>query len=298
MSINTLSNRDLVDNIRSVEPVSQELVDEYYCRCISIYLDFIGIHWHTGYYLDDGKEVSPADQDRMIQCIADSIELGEQDRVLDVGCGIGGTACYLAREYGCEVNGLTPVVAQQKTAFQIIERFGVKNLVSIDLGHASLLPYPDNSFDVVLFFESPCHFPDRQVFFNEVFRVLKPNGRLAGEDWLTTNLINETHIEKWIKPICRTWAIPMLGDGATYLAQLGQAGFVNNLYVDMQSEMLLTKGFSVTPKQHRELLAEIQNCQSPLLELTLEGLLRLGQAIAAGAFTIGRFTARKPAQTF
>ena len=205
---------------------------------------------------------------------------------------------YLAREYGCEVNGLTPVVAQQKMAVQIIGRFGVENLVNIDLGHASSPPYPDNNFDVVLFFESPCHFPDRQVFFNEVFRVLKPNGRLAGEDWLTTNLINETRIEKWIKPICRTWAIPMLGDGATYCAQLGLAGFVNNIYVDMQSEMLLSKGFSVTPKQHRELLADIQNCQSPLLELTLEELLRLGQAIAASAFTIGRFTARKPAQLF
>ena len=293
MRINALSDRELVDNIRNAEPVSQELVDEYYRRCIPVYLDFIGIHWHTGFYLDD-EEVSPADQDRMTRCIADSIELGEQDRVLDVGCGIGGTACYLASVYGCSVSGLTPVVAQRKTASQVIAKFDVANLVSIDLGHATSLPYPDNSFDVVLFFESPCHFPDRQEFFNEAFRVLKPGGRLAGEDWLATDLTNQSSIENWIKPICRTWAIPMLGDAKAYLAQIGSAGFVDNRYTDMQTEMLLSKGFSITPKQHSELLAEIQACQNPLLELTLEGLLRLGQAMNAGAFTIGRFSARKP----
>ncbi len=293
MKADTLSDRQLVDNIRNAEPVSQELVDEYYRRCIPFYLDFIGIHWHTGFYLADDKKVSPADQDRMTRCIADSIGLGEQDRVLDVGCGIGGTACLLASEYGSTVRGLTPVDAQRDTASRIIERYGVADLVSIDLGHAASLPYPDKSFEVVLFFESPCHFPDRQGFFNEAFRVLKPRGRLAGEDWLATDLSDEVGVETWIKPICRSWAIPMLGDGVEYLEQLARAGFVDNRYVDMKSEFPLTKGFSVKRTQQDELLAEIQTCPNPLLELTLEGLLRLGQALAAGAFTIGRFTARK-----
>lgn len=297
ISINSkaLSDQNLVDNIRSAEPISQEMVDEYYRRCISIYLNFIGIHWHTGFYLDDNKNISPVDQNRMTRCIAESIDLSQQDRVLDVGCGIGGTACYLAKEYGCMVNGLTPVETQRETAFELISKFGVEDRVTIDLGHASLLPYPDNSFDVVLFFESPCHFPDRQTFFNEVFRVLKPNGRMAGEDWLATDLISKDMLKKWIQPICKTWAIPMLGTGSCYLTQFENAGFVNNLYVDMQSEILLSKGFSVTETQQSQLREEIQSCQSPLLELTLEGLLSLGQAVAAGAFTIGRFIAHKPA---
>jgi len=294
MKIDTLSDQDLVDNIRNAEPISQEMVDEYYRRCIPVYLDFIGIHWHTGFYLDGDKEVSSSDQNRMTCYIADSVSLGKQDRVLDVGCGIGGSASFLASRYGCTINGLTPVEAQRKVASQVIEKFGVANEVCIDLGHADSLPYPNNSFDVVLFFESPCHFTERQRFFDEAFRVMKPGGRLAGEDWLATDLTNESHIKNWLNPICRTWAIPMLGDGKAYIEQLKHAGFVDNLYTDMQFEMSLSKGFSVTAKQQSELLIEIQTCQNPLFKLTLEGLLILGQAMTADAFTIGRFTAQKP----
>lgn len=289
MNAEPLGDRELVQTLRSGGPVTGELVDEYYRRCIPIYLDFIGVHWHTGCYLDDGRDIGPADQVRMIHRIADSIGLGPGERVLDVGCGIGGTPACLARDYGVEAIGLTPVEEQRRTSAAVIERLGMSGRVTIDLGHAGSLPYPDNSLDAVLFFESPCHFPDRRRFFHEAIRVLKPGGRLAGEDWLATGVHGH-----WLDPVHRSWAISSLATGDEYLEQMAAAGFEDRVYVDMRREMSLHKGFAATTAQQRDLQEEIASCRSPLLGLTLEGLLHLGRAVAAGAFTIGRFSARRP----
>lgn len=289
MSAERLDDRELVQALRNGAPVAGELVDEYYRRCIPIYLDFIGVHWHTGCYLDDGRDIGPVDQVRMIHQIADSIGLGSGQRVLDVGCGIGGTPACLARDYDVEAIGLTPSVEQRRTSAAVIERLGMSGRVTIDLGHAASLPYPDDSFDAVLFFESPCHFPDRRRFFAEAIRVLKPGGRLAGEDWLATGI--DGHL---IDPVCRSWAIPSLATGDEYLEQMAAAGFEDRVYVDMRREMPLHKGFAVTAAQQRDLQREIASRPNPLLGMTLEGLLHLGRAVAAGAFTIGRFSACRP----
>lgn len=297
MSAEGLSDRDLVDAIRGGARVAQELVDEYYRRCIPIYMDFIGVHWHTGFYLDDGESPRPADQVRMIHCIADSVGLTRGERVLDVGCGIGGTLACLARDRGVEPVGLTPVSGQRAMAARVLARLGVNDPVRIDIGHAGALPYPDGCFDVVLFFESPCHFPDRGAFFDEAFRVLRPGGRLAGEDWLATGDARDGDDSAWLESVRRSWAIPALGSGAEYLQHLSGAGFENPVYVNMRREMNMSKGFAVSPGQQQALVDEMESCRSPLLALTLEGLLGLGRAVAAGAFTIGRFSARRPGNT-
>ncbi len=295
MNTRLLNDQALVDEIQHSKPLHQSIVDEYYRRCIPLYLDFIGIHWHTGFYLDDGQPASPNDQTRMIRVTTDSINLSAQDHVLDVGCGIGSTACFLAQEYGCTVTGLTPVEDQLNIAQTFIERAKLVEKVHVDLGHASALPYPDNHFDALTFFESPCHFPDRKQFFNEAFRVLEPGGRIAGEDWLLTPAsTSQQQRQPLSQAICQQWAIPSLDTGQAYQSFMENAGFIQAEYSDMRTEMYIQKGFSVTLAQQAELQADINSCENPLLKLTLQGLLTLGKAIDANVFTIGRFTALKP----
>jgi tocopherol O-methyltransferase len=292
MDVRTLTDRQLVEQIEAGTAVRQGVVDEYYQRCIPLYLDFLGVHWHTGFYRDEDASVSSQDQVRMIDYIANSIGLNKADRVLDVGCGIGATLCHLSRRLSCEVVGLTPVPEQKKIAECLADSRNAT--IQVDLGYAEELPYPDDSFDAVIFFESACHFKDRQAFFKEAYRVLKPGGRLAGEDWLATDLSNESQRVKWIEPICKSWAIPMLGDATEYRRLMEAAKLVDIMTIDMQTIMPLHKGFSVTEKELDELQQEIQQCTNPLLALTLRGMARLGLAVNAGAFTIGHSVARKP----
>lgn len=292
MDARTLTDRQLVEQIEAGTAVPQAVIDEYYQRCIPLYLDFLGVHWHTGFYREEDAGVSSQDQVRMIDYIANSIGLNEHDRVLDVGCGIGATLCHLSQRLSCEVIGLTPVPEQKKIAECLADSRQVT--IQVDLGYAEALPYPNDSFDAVIFFESACHFKDRQAFFKEVYRVLKPGGRLAGEDWLATNLSNESQRVKWIEPICKAWAIPMLGDAVEYRRLMEAANLIDITTIDMQTIMPLHKGFSVTRKELDELQQEIQQCTNPLLALTLRGMARLGLAVNVGAFTIGQSVARKP----
>lgn len=292
MDASGLSDSQLVARIEAKAVVPRTIIDEYYRRCIPLYLDFLGIHWHTGFYQDGNSGVTPEDQTRMIDHIASSLNLSEHDRVLDVGCGIGATLCHLNHQTGCNVVGLTPVPEQKKMAEHLAASRKVS--IRIDLGHAEAMPYPNNSFDAVTFFESACHFKNRQAFFKEVFRVLKPGGRLAGEDWLMTNSSNKSNRVKYIEPICKTWAIPMLGDALEYQRLMESANLVDIKIIDMKTIMPLHKGFAVTQENMDELEHEIQHCANPLLALTLGGLKNLGIAVNKGAFTIGQFMARKP----
>lgn len=106
-------------------------------------------------------------------------------RVLDVGCGIGGSARILARDYGLEVLGISISPAQIARARELTPpdlpgcRFAVMDALALDLpdGTAS------EGFDAVWSVEAGPHMPDKQRYADEMLRVLKPGGCLAVADW-------------------------------------------------------------------------------------------------------------------
>jgi len=285
---------DLVDSIASAATRTPAVIDRYYTLCIPFYREFLGNHWHTGYYLPDGP-IGPQDQLRMELRVAESAQVGAECEVLDVGCGIGGTACHLARATGARVQGLTPNALQLGLAREHARSQDVADRVGFVQGHALSLPFADASFDVVLFFESACHFPDREAFFREARRVLKPSGRLAGEDWLAASGLGPEPTQRYLDPLCAAWAIPGLGTCESYAAAMTAAGFEVRECVDLRSEMALLRGFIVDERDRRQVQREAAETPDPIRRLIMRSLLILGEAASAGAFTLGRFLAVKPA---
>src|SRR3954447_2749008 len=138
---------ELIERIANVGTRTPDTVDRYYTLCIPFYREFLGNHWHTGFYLPDGP-IGRQDKLRMELRVAASAGLTPGCHVLDVGCGVGGPACHLARRTGALVRGLTPNVTQVELARELARAGQLEDRVSFDLGSASELPYPDGTFDV------------------------------------------------------------------------------------------------------------------------------------------------------
>ncbi|PSQ17729.1 SAM-dependent methyltransferase [Halobacteriales archaeon QS_8_69_26] len=104
----------------------------------------------------------------------DMLEIDEDDRVLDVGCGTGFATQGLL-EHVDVVHGLDQSVHQLRRAWA---KFGKHGPVRFYLGDAERLPFADDSFDVVWSSGSIEYWPDPVATLREFRRVAKPGGQV------------------------------------------------------------------------------------------------------------------------
>jgi sarcosine/dimethylglycine N-methyltransferase len=114
---------------------------------------------------------------------AERIALTQDSRVLDVGCGIGGPARYLAHMYGCRVEGIDLTPELVETGRVLTERCKLTDRVVLQLGNAIDLPYPDQTFDVVWCQNVAMNIADKAGLFAGVHRVLKPGGLFTSTEY-------------------------------------------------------------------------------------------------------------------
>ncbi len=141
---------------------------------------FLGGSQHFGYYLEGKSNISePEAQKEHHNIIAAKLSLNAEDNVLDAGCGQGFVACDLAKRFHCKITGIdiTPYVVNRARARS--RRESIAGKTSFIEGSYEQLPFADNTFDKLYTVETLCHAQNLEKALTELYRVVKPGGKLV-----------------------------------------------------------------------------------------------------------------------
>jgi cyclopropane fatty-acyl-phospholipid synthase-like methyltransferase len=111
--------------------------------------------------------------------LADALPVKAGDHLIDIGCGVGGPARYMAKRFDCRVSGLDITAAFVDAANKLTALLKMEDRVKLQLGDGQYLPFDDATFDGGYTQHVTMNVPDRPQFFGEAFRVLKPGAFFA-----------------------------------------------------------------------------------------------------------------------
>lgn len=191
---------------------------------------------------------------RLTARLGEQLQLDSHSHVLDVACGKGESAIFLARRFACRVTGIDFGAVNVHDAAVRAENTEVAQLLCFRQGDAESLPFADGSFDAVLCECAFCTFPEKCAAALEFARVLKTRGRIALSDLTRSGELPEDlrGLLAWVA--CIADARPT----AEYVSYLESAAFT---------------GINVEPQDHA--LAEmVHNIQGKLLSVELMSKLQ------------------------
>jgi tocopherol O-methyltransferase len=203
------------------QPQTVQAVASHYDELDSFYREIWGEHVHHGYWAT-GRETATEAAVALVERLADRLRLEPGQRICDIGCGYGATAHYFAEQFALDVTGVTVSAVQARRArARVAERGGLVIQVQDWMTNS----FAAESFDCVYSVESSEHMPDKQRFFDEAYRTLKPGGKLGICAWLSRDDPRPWEVRHLLEPICREGRLPSMGDEADYRRFGEQAGF-------------------------------------------------------------------------
>ncbi|KAJ8295053.1 Sterol 24-C-methyltransferase [Rhodotorula toruloides] len=117
------------------------------------------------------------------------------DKVLDVGCGVGGPAREIARFTDCNIVGVNNNEFQVLRARKKTAKAGLSEQVSFVKGDFMALveQFGENSFDAVYAIEATCHAPSWEGVYGQIFKVLKPGGVFGVYEWCMSDTFDQSN---------------------------------------------------------------------------------------------------------
>ncbi len=183
-----------------------------------------GPHIHHGYF--EGRNETPIEaQENLINKLVALLNISPLDKILDAGCGMGGSSLYLAKKFNACVTGISLSQRQIDIAVRSARAENIKNVYFKVEDALSLASFDDNKFDIVWSLESCEQFYDKKLFIEQAFRVLKPGGVLMLATWCSgADKYDGLNAKKYEK-LCKAFQLPYMPTINRYTNLLKQQGF-------------------------------------------------------------------------
>jgi cyclopropane fatty-acyl-phospholipid synthase-like methyltransferase len=219
--------------------MNKETVIKYYNYTLPFYRFFYhrGSHAiHYGFYDEKTKNHQEALLN-VNKFLAKAVGVKPGDRILDAGCGIGGSSIWLAKNYNIKAVGISISERQITEARKLAFNNGVQN--STEFYEKDFLDsgFADESFDIVWAIESVCYAKDKKDFLKEAYRLLKTGGRLIVDDGFLLRAVSGNREEKDFSAFLEGLALPNLASEQQFKKDLENVGFKNIKVYDKTKEV-------------------------------------------------------------
>ena len=202
--------------------VAKGVIRNHYDIITPFYRLFWGPHIHHGYW--EGGENSARAQVQLTEKLAKIARIAPSSTVYDIGCGMGGSSVWLARNLQCQVTGVTLSPVQRMYAASAATLRGVRPRPKFLCADAEKIEFEPDSADVVWSIECTEHLFDKPAFFRKAATWIKPGGRFALCAWLAGEPPLSQEQIALTQKVCRGMFCPSLGTQADYCKWFEDAG--------------------------------------------------------------------------
>ncbi|MBO1413381.1 cyclopropane-fatty-acyl-phospholipid synthase family protein [Streptomyces sp. FH025] len=269
------------------------VIDRYYELVTPVCRDVWSDSFHLTWFAED-QSLHEA-QLTLQHWLADAGGFTADDRLLDVGCGIGGPAAAIARYTGAEVTGVNICGHQVRLARSLHRGGELGRRLTFVEADAMALPFGAAEFDGVFSIEALCYAPDKHHAYAQIAKVLRPGGGFVGVDWFCADGLSDADYARWVEPMCEGFAIPHVIPFGALKGHLEAAGF------EVESVSRYEDHGDIGPnwQPHEPASGQAGGGHPALASESVETLLAgsmpaLRDGIEQGKIVMGCWVARKP----
>lgn len=216
--------KDMYKDTILSKKIENEVID-YYNQCT---LDY-KLVWHLnsemclhyGYWDTSTPNLRAAIRNMNIK-LAEFGNITANKKILDAGCGAGGSSIFLAKQFNADVTGIALPENQIAQCKLNAEKYGLSHLLRFDVQNYCCTTLPSQSFDFVWAIESVCHAENKAHFLQEAFRLLKPGGTLLMADFFKND-----NPSSWLQKMEKSWSIPSFASIDYFKSEMEIIGFTD-----------------------------------------------------------------------
>ena len=202
-------------------------IGKFYDLGSPFYLQVYGRNIHDGYYIT-GKETKKEAQENLTSFLVEKAGIKNGAKILDVGCGVGGSSIWMAENLGAATVGITISAVQVEIARKLAKEKSVNS--KFLLMNAEEMQF-DETFDVVWLVAAATHFLDQEKFIKLATKSLDTGGKFVIFDWMLDESVTDMLNDRYVKPVAEKMLLSSLYPLSRYIKC-----FIDNSYRIIYSE--------------------------------------------------------------